>query len=66
MILERRTKFHLFYSNREVRGFDLYGNEACFFCFLYNVTIGLNEFKGNKLNVSSVKIVTQRTFLILW
>ena len=37
-------------------------NEVCFSCFSYTVTIRLNEFKRNKLHVSSVMIVTQKMF----
>ena len=35
-------------------------NEICFSCFTYTVTIRFNEFKRNKLHVSSVMIVTQK------
>ena len=37
-------------------------NEICFSCFTYTVTIRFNEFKRNKLHVSSVMIVTQKMF----
>ena len=35
-------------------------NEICFSCFTYTVTIRFNEFKRNKLHVSSAVIVTQK------
>ena len=34
--------------------------EICFSCFTYTVTIRFNEFKRNKLHVSSAVIVTQK------
>ena len=37
-------------------------NEICFSCFTYTVTIRFNEFKRNKLHVSSAVIVTQKMF----
>ena len=37
-------------------------NEICFSCFTYTVTIRFNEFKRNKLHVSSAVIVTQKVF----
>ena len=37
-------------------------NEICFSCFTYTVTIRFNEFKRNKLLVSSALIVTQKMF----
>ena len=37
-------------------------NEVCFSCFSYTVTIRLNEFKRNKLHVSSVMILAQKMF----
>ena len=37
-------------------------NEICFSCFTYAVTIRFNEFKKNKLHVSSAVIVTQKMF----
>ena len=37
-------------------------NEVCFSCFTYTVTIRFNEFKRNKLHVSSAVIVTQKMF----
>ena len=37
-------------------------NEICFSCFTYTVTIKFNEFKRNKLHVSSAVIVTQKMF----
>ena len=33
-------------------------DEICFSCFTYTVTIRFNEFKRNKLHVSSAVIVT--------
>ena len=42
-------------------------NEICFrSCFTYTVTVRFNEFKRNKLHVSSVMIVTQKNVRILW
>ena len=35
-------------------------NEICFSCFTYTVTIRFNEFKRNKLHVSSAVILTQK------
>ena len=37
-------------------------NEIRFSCFTYTVTIRFNEFKRNKLHVSSAVIVTQKMF----
>ena len=37
-------------------------NEICFSCFTHTVTIRFNEFKRNKLHVSSAVIVTQKMF----
>ena len=37
-------------------------NEIGFSCFTYTVTIRFNEFKRNKLHVSSAVIVTQKMF----
>ena len=37
-------------------------DEICFSCFTYTVTIRFNEFKRNKLHVSSAVIVTQKMF----
>ena len=37
-------------------------NEICFSCFTYTVTIRFNDFKRNKLHVSSAVIVTQKMF----
>ena len=37
-------------------------SEICFSCFTYTVTIRFNEFKRNKLYVSSAVIVTQKMF----
>ena len=37
-------------------------NEICFSCFTCTVTIRFNEFKRNKLHVSSAVIVTQKVF----
>ena len=37
-------------------------NEICFSCFTYTVTIRFDEFKRNKLHVSSAVIVTQKMF----
>ena len=37
-------------------------NVTCFSCFTHTVTIRFNEFKRNKLHVSSVMIVTQKMF----
>ena len=37
-------------------------DEICFSCFTYTVTIRFNEFKRNKLHVSSAVIVTQKVF----
>ena len=37
-------------------------NEICLSCFMYTVTIRFNEFKRNKLHVSSAVIVTQKMF----
>ena len=36
--------------------------EICFSSFTYSITIRFNEFKRNKLHVSSVMIVTQKMF----
>ena len=37
-------------------------DEICFSCFTYTVMIRFNEFKRNKLHVSSAVIVTQKMF----
>ena len=37
-------------------------DEICFSCFTYTVSIRFNEFKRNKLHVSSAVIVTQKMF----
>ena len=58
------TKFRLSYLDHAVQGCDpsLNCNEICFACFTYTVTIRFNEFKRNKLHVSSAVIVTQKMF----
>ena len=59
---KKRTKFHLSYLDHAVQGFDPFFDEICFSCFTYTVTIRFNEFKRNKLHVSSAVIVTQKMF----
>ena len=58
---KKRTKFHLSYLDHAIQGLTPF-NEICFSCFTYTVTIRFNEFKRNKLHVSSAVIVTQKMF----
>ena len=61
LILKKRAKYFIFLI--KTMGFKglTYFNEIRFSCISYTVTIRLNKFKRNKLNVSSVNIATNHT-----